>query len=297
MFLTHLFRRKPKTPTSSSAASGLVSNERHLRDTYLLPRNAREIDRLDMQHYLLRQGFKSNVLAPIGPAPRTILDVGCGTGRWAQELALTFPSAQVVGLDSDPTKQKRLPEVGESYQYVEANLLSGLPFADHTFDYTHQRLLVAGIPAKQWPFVIGELARVTSIGGWVEVVEAGNIFLNAGPATTRFLDWWQAFSLSKGIDASMVEHLGPLLERVGLHNVQTRTLQLPVGDWNSGEQRRLGTLLALDMLTGFPGIKRPCCDLLHLDPAAFDAVMEELPREWARLHTSYQFYAAWGQRW
>ncbi len=190
-----------------------------------------------------------------------------------------------------------MPDVGDNYHFVEANLLSGLPFADHTFDYTHQRLLVAGIPAKQWPFVLGELMRVTSIGGWVEVVEAGNVFLNAGPATQRFLEWWHTFSLSKGIDARLVEHLGPMLEQAGLHSVQTRTLQLPVGMWGNSDERRLGNLLALDMLTGFPGIKQPCCELLHLDPADFDAVLQELPREWVRLRTCYQFYVAWGQRW
>lgn len=44
-----------------------------------------------------------------------------------------------------------------------------------------------------------ELRRVITVGGWVELVEAGTVFLNAGPATQQFVDWWHAFSLAKGV--------------------------------------------------------------------------------------------------
>lgn len=39
-----------------------------------------------------------NYAAPIG-SPSSILDVGTGTGRWAREMAITFPNANVVGVD------------------------------------------------------------------------------------------------------------------------------------------------------------------------------------------------------
>jgi len=59
---------------------------------YLFPRHPGEIDRLDMQHYGLRQVWGGNYLAPIG-RPDRVLDVGCGTGQWGFELCQQFPDA------------------------------------------------------------------------------------------------------------------------------------------------------------------------------------------------------------
>jgi ubiquinone/menaquinone biosynthesis C-methylase UbiE len=43
------------------------------------------MNRLDFQHFILRQAFKGNYAAPIRN-PARILDVGTGTGRWATEM-------------------------------------------------------------------------------------------------------------------------------------------------------------------------------------------------------------------
>jgi ubiquinone/menaquinone biosynthesis C-methylase UbiE len=96
-------------------------------------------------------------------------DVGCGTGRWVIEMARTFPGAQVVGLDIEPPQSGQI--LPPNARFVQANLLDGLPFADRSFDFTHQRLMVLAIPAAHWSAVVGELVRVTHPGGWVELLE------------------------------------------------------------------------------------------------------------------------------
>jgi hypothetical protein len=50
--------------------------------TYMLPRRPSEVDRLDVQHYALREALGANYLAPV-KGPALVLDVGSGTGQWA----------------------------------------------------------------------------------------------------------------------------------------------------------------------------------------------------------------------
>src|SRR5919108_5728363 len=90
---------------------------------YIFPRHASEIDRLDLQHYALREALGANYLALI-VKPARVLDVGCGTGQWAVELCQQFPDALVVGLDLHITKLQRAP----NFCLLRSNLLQGLPF-------------------------------------------------------------------------------------------------------------------------------------------------------------------------
>ncbi len=140
---------------------------------YLLPTDLAEVYRLDFQHYMLRYVLRGNYLAPIGQ-PFSVLDVGCGTGRWGAELARQFPQANVVGVDVVVTGAER-PDARaarqgifpDNYAFVPGNVLERLPFDDRRFDFVHQRLLFAAIPRPRWPQVVAELARVTRPGaGW-----------------------------------------------------------------------------------------------------------------------------------
>jgi SAM-dependent methyltransferase len=148
---------------------------------YLFPRHESEIDRLDIQHYALRQALKGNYAAPVH-RPARVLDVGCGTGQWAYDLCQEFPSSLVVGFDLAPS-MRGWPE---NYAFVQGNLLQGLPFGDDRFDFVHQRLLAAsGVPLKSWSALVADLVRVTRPDGWLELVEAPPELESAGPATER----------------------------------------------------------------------------------------------------------------
>src|SRR5690348_6845196 len=63
---------------------------------YVLPKDLEDGNRLDFQHYFFRQAMRGYYLAPLHPENvHTILDVGCGTGRWPIEIAQLFPHAHV----------------------------------------------------------------------------------------------------------------------------------------------------------------------------------------------------------
>ncbi len=214
---------------------------------YALPKDSGEIQRLDFQHFLLKYGLQANFLAPL-QEPLSILDVGCGTGRWAMELAQQFPKANVVGVDMVPTEKFTLGyglvRQPENYMFVNGNVLEGLPFADNSFDFVHQRLLVAAIPLDRWPFVVSELARVTRPGGWVELAECGVPQDTPTNPYPQLWNTWIIFCRTRGIDFTIGRTTGHLLEQAGLRQVQQREILFPMGKWGG----RVGVMSGEDCL-------------------------------------------------
>jgi SAM-dependent methyltransferase len=266
---------------------------RHRADApYLLPKDEQEIQRIEYQHFVFRSILKRNTFAPVDALLKeggNVLDVGCGTGRWGSEIASTYQQTQVIGFDLEDVP--RTASMPLNYHFQRGNLLDGLPFAAQQFQYVHQRVLVAGIPLEKWPFVVEELRRVTSPGGWVELVEMGTTFHQAGPATKQFLAWWAAISGTRGIDASKVAGIGTLLQHAGFSSIQTKTATIPVGSWGG----RIGNLLGQDILAGWPNIRPLAHRLLNIPPDTFNEVIERLENEWNTSQTQYDVYFACGR--
>jgi malonyl-CoA O-methyltransferase len=62
-------------------------------------RSAPDYDR----YALLQKKLADDLFSSLaGTLPKTILDIGCGTGRLTQRLAQTFPRARVIGIDLAP---------------------------------------------------------------------------------------------------------------------------------------------------------------------------------------------------
>jgi SAM-dependent methyltransferase len=258
--------------------------------TYMLPKDLPEQKRLDFQHYLLYAVLGTHAAAPIEKQIRHILDVATGTGRWAHETARTFPNAQVIGLDmEEPVNPIEGPN---NYTFLQGNLFAGLLFPDQTFEYVHQRFLVLALPAKQWPFVISELVRVTRPGGFIELVEGGGNFLQIGPATTQLKQWWDVASRVHGIDVSLMAQLPLFLRNGGLHAIRYQTYRVPVGEAGG----RVGKMLQQDILASLPGLKSFICKNASVSPEHFDRLVTALPNEWKALKTCYDYSLAYGQK-
>jgi SAM-dependent methyltransferase len=212
---------------------------------YLVPQHPSEVDRLDLQHFALREAMGGNLLAPL-KAPARVLDVGSGTGQWGFEMCARFPRALVVGLDLVDGK----PGAPPRYRGVRANLLQGLPFRGGAFDCVHQRLLFLAIPVGRWPAVVADLVRVTRPGGWIELVETPFMgFDNGGPAIAPLRDLVIAAAAPRGLDTTgrVFRSLDGYLRNAGLAGVTRRDFALPVGDWGG----RVGSLMATDCRAGF----------------------------------------------
>ncbi|MFI5273701.1 MAG: class I SAM-dependent methyltransferase [Ktedonobacterales bacterium] len=277
-------------PTSRSLFS--LGGRSHLANApYMLPKDDLEINRLDFQHYMLRYALRGNYAAPLR-APASILDVGCGTGRWALEMARLYPQANVVGVDLvAPAIESG--EKPENFAFVQGNVLeeNGLPFGPAAFDYVHQRFLFAAIPADHWPQVVRELARVTRPGGWVELVEGATMSGDA-PAFTAIQRWVMQASERRGIDFKAGAHVTDFLRQAGLAHINQREVAIPLGQYGG----RLGVMMETDFFSAVSGLRGPVMAMRITSADEFDQAMQTARREMATGRFSWTIHIAWGER-
>lgn len=292
MGLLDLFRRKPARRRTLPSDGGIYLTDaqgEHITTTkvpYLLSHDEPEQNRLDFQHFFLKGILQTNYLAPL-TTPSAILDVGSGTGRWAIEMAQQFPYTRVTGIDISATNLV----TPLNLQFVQQDILKGLPFPPSSFDYVHARLLVAAIPTRNWAGLLREYMRVTRPGRWVELFEGGTTFLNSGPHTSQFLAWWDQISQPRGIDASFIGQLPDLMQNIGYQSVQSKRLHVPVGKWGG----RPGSMLLTNLISGWGGLKKAFMSQALVDPILFDQTFQALPREWEERHSMYEYVIAVGQ--
>ncbi|KAJ3132282.1 hypothetical protein HK100_005491 [Physocladia obscura] len=97
---------------------------------YMLPNDATEQDRLEMQHYIYRAAFGGDIVCPIVndliklPGYK-ILDVGCAKGFWLKQLQKISPDAEYHGVDISKTLVEQFAEEGVSLKF--GNVLETLP--------------------------------------------------------------------------------------------------------------------------------------------------------------------------
>jgi ubiquinone/menaquinone biosynthesis C-methylase UbiE len=292
--------RRPKNliMDTSDGDYETVVGKRHLRNLpYMLPKDVGEIKRLDFQQFLLRYGLQGNYLAPLRN-PLSILDVGCGTGRWAVELAVQYPNANVVGTDIVPTEEFTLgygvDAVPDNYLFVKGNVLERLPFEANSFDFVHQRLLITAIPIDKWSHVITELMRVTRPGGWVELQECGVPLDAPGQPYPQLWQAWIDFCKTRGVDFTLGNRIGTMLQQGGLQHVQQREVIFPMGKYGG----RVGTMSATDCLAVGATMKGAVTAAKIMSPDQYDRLYQATQQEFQQpvSQAMLPFYIAYGQK-
>lgn len=101
---------------------------------------------------------------------KAILDLGCGFGFWAEELAgRVAPAARFTGIDAcegnGASYHRSVESRGRRARFICANLVSDLPLDDDSFD-----LVIAAYSLYFFVHIIPEVARVLRPGGQFLVV-------------------------------------------------------------------------------------------------------------------------------
>ncbi|KAI1868323.1 hypothetical protein JX265_007146 [Neoarthrinium moseri] len=215
--------------------------------SYLLPNDAAEQERLDLQHEMFRILFDGWLaLAPLTTTPRFVLDIGTGTGIFILLLSF-FPNVA----DSTDSSQftyklnKTLSHDGEAPWYFPD------PMPDHTachgpcqhwisFDYIHLRLMFTAWNDAR--MVMQTIMNNLSPGGWVEFQESNFDYHQSnddyeGNALIRWTDAINKGAAARGRDITVVPKYKDWLEELGFVNISVRRFALPMNSWP--ENRKL----------------------------------------------------------
>lgn len=131
---------------------------------YYFPNDATEAERLDFQ-YAIHQHAMNETLhyAPLS-SPRTVLDIGTGTGAWAIQMGDAYPDAIVEGTDLSPIQPNNVPD--NVHFLVDDAEQEDWAVPNNHYDFIHTRILMGCF--EDFRFIIRQGFKHTKPGGWME---------------------------------------------------------------------------------------------------------------------------------
>jgi ubiquinone/menaquinone biosynthesis C-methylase UbiE len=144
------------------------------------------------------------VIDALGAAgARRILDVGCGTGELAVELARRLGSIDYVGIDVSPEAARQAFALGRPGTYVAADA-ERLPFADGVFDAAVSLYALEHFMHPRES--LRELARVVRPGGLVAVLSLSYDRPHGTIPSRRFGLVWRGRKLARRHPANVLAY-------------------------------------------------------------------------------------------
>ncbi|WP_052889866.1 class I SAM-dependent methyltransferase [Thermogemmatispora carboxidivorans] len=165
------------------------------QNTYVIDsENAGELARLMHQDQMLTRGMGGLLPefpegAPL-PEGGRVLDLACGPGGWALELAFAYPKVEVIGVDISQAvieyaRAQAWSRGLQNAHFQVMNIMEPLAFPDATFDLVNGRLLLGFMLPGAWPKLLAECRRLLKPGGVIRLTESESGLTNS-PAAERF---------------------------------------------------------------------------------------------------------------
>ena len=167
-----------------------------------------------------------------------ILDIGCGPGGWAVDVAKSYPHTQVIGIDvsdtmiTHATNEAQIHTVS-NVKFINMNALQPLSFLAQQFDLINMRAAVEYIPRANWNALLQECYRITRPGGVLRLIETDRIALTNSYAFERyhyFYTWMlylRGYGFSPdGRTLGMTPVLQTLLQDAGYQHIHIKSYAL-----------------------------------------------------------------------
>ncbi len=122
-----------------------------------------------------------------------ILDIACGPGGWAMEVAFAHKDKQVTGIDISKSMLEYARARAAVQQLSNANFLymdaaDKLGFPDGSFDFVNARFIVGFMWKEAWPTLMQECLRILRPGGILRITDTDYpmIGITNSPALDKF---------------------------------------------------------------------------------------------------------------
>lgn len=167
---------------------------------------------------------------------RAILDLACGPGGWALQVAQAYPHIDVTGVDIsvpmiDYARAQAHMHGLTNVHFTQVDVMPTdavrqLEFPDASFDIVNARLMLGFMAPTAWPVLVAECRRITRPGGVLRLTE-GEYPLTNKPACERWSSLiaqglkrlGQSFS-PDGRHLGISPMLGKFLQDAGYRNVR-----------------------------------------------------------------------------
>ncbi|KAF1812195.1 S-adenosyl-L-methionine-dependent methyltransferase [Eremomyces bilateralis CBS 781.70] len=223
--------------------------------SYVFPCDEKESDRLDLQHHLFQLTLDGKLfLAPVGPDPHHILDIGTGTGIWAIDVADEFPSCEVIGTDLAPTQPSFVPP---NCKFIIDDAEDTWLFGSTKFDLVHFRVM--GGCFKDWRQVFKHAFDACAPGGYIEVKDfiLPMKCIDHTYAGTALEEWDRNMitaSENFGKEICQVDSYKGWLLEAGFVDIQQRDFMWPSNPWPKDRKlKEIGKWNEVNITDGLEG--------------------------------------------
>ena len=192
-------------------------------------------------------------LAPIGDNPQAILDLGTGSGIWAMDMADTYESSLVTGVDVAPVQGTWVPP---NCVFEVLDIEDEWLFTKPSFDFIHARELLMSI--RDWEGLFRQALSHLRPGGWFEVggsyprpvSDDGTLQKDASIVELSDMFFRMGEKMGTPMDAPL--RWREQMERVGFVDVKETVFRIPQGPWPKDKTlKKVGAFENHSLNTGF----------------------------------------------
>ncbi|HTI15326.1 MAG TPA: class I SAM-dependent methyltransferase [Dictyobacter sp.] len=188
------------------------------KEEYVIDPDAVELERLKEQGRLVTKALPELSQLKLEKGQR-VLDIACGAGEWAVNVAWMNPDVEVIGIDinasaiayaNDQSKLRGCTNI----EFRVMDIYKPLEFEDESCDYINMRFVVGVLPGDYWSTLLTEIKRILVPGGKLRLIESEYSSV-AGAPNWHFLQMaaFKAFwTLGKSFAPDQIA-LGPMIKK------------------------------------------------------------------------------------
>ncbi|KAF2458167.1 methyltransferase LaeA [Lineolata rhizophorae] len=238
------------------------------RGIYLFPCDEAEKDRMDIYHKLFLVARREQLhQAPITRVPwdhNRILDLGCGTGIWAIDMADKYQEAEVVGLDLVNIQPEKIPP---NLRFrIPRDIEGPWSLGEDSWDMIHLRMACGSITS--WPELYQKIFLHLKPGyGWIEQVEidleprCDDQTLDPNSPLVQWYSYIADATARANRPIAYQHNTRQMLQQAGFIDIQETIVRCPINSWPADHhQKAIGRWYNIGLVEGLEALSlAPLC--------------------------------------